>query len=38
MVYEDDDGRVLVFDAPMGVTPHDVYVLSADVWGSKVPA
>lgn len=38
MVYEEDDGRVLVFDAPMGVTPHDVFVPSADVWTSKVPA
>jgi hypothetical protein len=37
LVYEDDN-RVLVFEAPMGVTPHPVYVPTADAWSGKVPA
>jgi len=36
MVYE-DSGRFLVFEAPMGVSPHNVYVPTTEIWRDKVP-
>ena len=36
MVYE-DEGRELVFEAPMGRAPYSVYVPTADVWSARVP-